>query len=138
MQQRGWAGDFKLQDLKEMVVCYTFRPDCSSGNIQLLYTTQLHLRASAQRYCVKVLLTENLDSMFQKGPTLLVVQSDISPEDSQMRDWIITAAKSRKFLVVREGGVNGMSDITSVNSMLHTQTSSIFAAMQVMPILKQR
>ncbi|KAL3141304.1 hypothetical protein ABBQ32_004896 [Trebouxia sp. C0010 RCD-2024] len=50
MQQRGWVGEFKLQDLKETV-------------------------------------------------------SDISPEDSQMHDWIVTAARSKKFSIVLEGGL---------------------------------
>ncbi|KAL3161908.1 hypothetical protein ABBQ38_008993 [Trebouxia sp. C0009 RCD-2024] len=31
--------------------------------------------------------------------------SDISPEDSQMHDWIVRAARSKKFSIVREGGL---------------------------------
>ena len=39
---------------------------------------------------------------------LPVFQSDISPEDSQMHDWIEAAARSNKFSIVHEGGVNSM------------------------------
>lgn len=59
--------------------------------------------------------------VFEK-PVLHVFQSDISPEDSQMHDWIVRAARSKKFSIVREGGVNGMFRVTAV-SVLHTQTS---------------
>lgn len=72
-----------------------------------------------------------------KKPVLPVFQSDISPEDSQMHDWIVTAARSKKFSIVLEGGVNSMFRVTDV-SVLNTQTSPFIIAMQVLPILKQQ
>ena len=45
---------------------------------------------------------------FKVRTTFPVLQTDISPDETQMLDWIVTAAKSNKFSLVHKGGANGM------------------------------
>ena len=53
--------------------------------------------------------------------TAPVLQSDISPDEGQMLDWIVTAAKSNKFSVVHDKGMNGLFECHQHDQCLYTQ-----------------